>query len=102
MANRQAWPSPQGIRLAGAITEQLLSAKPCWVYGIKPELTTTGTVTFRDGNVADASGAIKHVCAIGLTQQGKDFGYGVFFAAGLTVQLSVATDLSLVMFEVAS
>jgi hypothetical protein len=94
--------NPQGFRSAGVITEQLISSKPCWLFGVKPELTTTGTITLRDGAAADATGAIKHVCALGLTQQGKDFPVGVFFQNGLTVQLSVATDLSMIVYEVAS
>lgn len=88
------------VRTAAATTEQVISTKPCWVYGLAPELTTTGTLTLRNDNAANgAAGAIVHVCAIGLTQAGKDL-YGAFFNKGLTVQCSVSTDRTLVVYEV--
>lgn len=89
-----------GTRTANSTGEQLIYSGPCVLYGLYPELTTTGTLTVRDGAAADASGATKHVCAIGLTQAGKSFGpKGVFFQKGITIQQSVGTDLTLVQFE---
>jgi len=82
------------FRTAGATTEQLVFAGPCMVFGIRPELTTTGTITLRDASATGGSN-VKHVCAIGLLQAGKDMD-GVVFKSGLTVQLSVATDLSMI------
>lgn len=88
----------EGTRQTGNINEQLVHSGPCILYGIYPELTTTGTITVRDGAAADASGTTQHVCAIGLTQTGKDFG-GIRFNKGLTVQLSVGTDISMIVWE---
>lgn len=89
-----------GTRSAAVTTEQLICDHACIVYGIFPELTTTGTITLRDGKVADASGTIKHIAAIGLTQAGKMFGaQGVIFPTGLTIQTSVNTDLTLIVWE---
>ena len=90
-----------GTRTSAVITEQLIRTGPCIVYGIYPELTTTGTITIRDGAAADGSGTVMHVCAIGLTQAGKSFGsaQGVFFSKGLTIQQSVGTDQMLVVWE---
>lgn len=87
-----------GTRLAAVTTEQLIYSGRCLLYAILPELTTTGTITVRDGAAADASGSVDHVAAIGLTQLGKDF-KGYLLEKGLTVQLSVATDLSLIVWE---
>lgn len=87
-------------RLTAVTTEVLIHAGPCVLYGILPELTTTGTITVRDGALADGSGTTMSVSAIGLTQAGKYFG-GVRFNKGLTVQLSVATDLSTIVWEAA-
>jgi hypothetical protein len=90
----------QGFRPGAVTTEQLVFAGPCVLYGLFPELTTTGTLTVRDGAAADGSGTTRHVCAIGLTQAGKGFGpKGVFFTKGLTIQMSVGTDITLVQFE---
>jgi hypothetical protein len=61
-----------------------------------PELTTTGTLTLRNG--AAGGSDIKHVAAIGATQVGKGF-EGAVFPAGLTIQQSVGTDLCAVVFE---
>lgn len=86
-----------GHRTIGDTAENVVCSKPCYVYNLSPELTTTGTITLRDS--ATAAGATpKHVCAIGLTQAGKDLG-GVLFERGLTVQLSVASDLTLIAFR---
>lgn len=87
-------------RTANSTAEQLIKAGPCILYGIYPELTTTGTITIRDGGVADASGTIDHVAAIGLTQAGKSFGtFGVYMEKGITVQQSVGTDQMAVVWE---
>lgn len=87
-------------RTAASTGEQLIYAGRCVVYGIYPELTTTGTLTFRDGAAADASGTIFHVCAIGLLQAGKMFGdaYAPRIQKGLTIQQSVSTDQCLVVW----
>lgn len=87
-------------RLAGNTNEQVISNKRCRLYGIYPELTTTGTITVRNqATAAGGSGNIKHVTAIGLLQAGKTFGPGAVFENGLTVQLSVSTDLSAIVWE---
>lgn len=86
-----------GYRTAGNTAEQVICPQRCMVYGIHPELTTTGTVTLRDDATTGGSN-VKVLCAIGLTQAGKPFTQGVLFERGLTVQLSVATDLSLIQF----
>jgi hypothetical protein len=89
---------PRGTRTTGDTNENVIHTGSCVLYGIYPELTTTGTITARD-NATAVGGTPKHVCAIGLLQAGKTFGQGVFFAKGLTVQLSVGTDLSLIAWE---
>lgn len=71
-------------------TEQVIHAGPCVLYGIYPDLTTAGTITIRNTATA-AAGAAEMICAIGLTQQGKQFD-GIRFDTGLTVQLSNAAD----------
>jgi hypothetical protein len=87
-----------GTRTTGDTAEHMIFTGRGVLFGVYPELTTTGTITIRDGALADGSGAIVHVCAIGLTQAGKSFGdqRGIQFLKGCTVQLSVATDLSLI------
>lgn len=88
-----------GTRTTGDTNENVIHAGRCVLYGVYPELTTTGTITLRNAAAAGAGApAVKHVAAIGLTQQGKQFD-GVLFENGLTVQLSVATDLSLIVWE---
>lgn len=86
-------------RTAGDTAEHVISAGKCILYGIFPELTTTGTITVRDSATTGGSNVI-HVCALGLTQVGKDLG-GVLCLNGLTVQLSVGTDLSAIVWEAA-
>jgi hypothetical protein len=90
---------PISARTAANTTENVICSSRCRVFGVYPELTTTGTITLR--NTATAVGATaKHICAIGLLQAGKTFGpHGAVFESGLTVQLSVGTDLSLIVFE---
>lgn len=90
-----------GSRTPGDTNENVIYAGRCKVLGVYPELTTTGTITLRNqATAAGGSGTIKHVCAIGLLQAGKTLGPdGVLFDAGLTVQLSVGTDLSLIVWE---
>lgn len=86
------------IRSANSTVEQVLCTGACYVWGVRPDLTTTGTVTLRNGNVADASGVVKSLCAIGLPQAGKDFD-GALFDKGLTIQQSVGTDQCHVTWE---
>jgi hypothetical protein len=88
----------RGTRTPAATSESLIHTGPCVLYGIYPELTTTGTITVRDSATAAGAGTV-HVCAIGLLQAGKTFAEGFFFAKGLTIQLSVATDLSMIVWE---
>lgn len=84
-------------RTPAATTETLIYSGRCVLYGVYPELTTTGTITFRN-TAAASGGTVAHVCAIGLPQAGKAF-EGVLFDNGLTVQLSVNTDLSMIVWE---
>lgn len=85
-------------RLAAVTTEQLIRAGRGVLWAVLPELTTTGTITIRDGALADGSGTIIAVCAAGLSQAGKTF-WGCQFLKGLTVQISVGTDQSLIVWE---
>lgn len=86
-------------RTANATSEQVLCTGPCFVWGVRPELTTTGTLTLRNDNAANgAAGAILHVAAIGLPQAGKDLD-GALFTKGLTIQQSVGTDQCHVTWE---
>jgi hypothetical protein len=88
-----------GTRLAAVTTDQVIYAGRCKLYGIYPELTTTGTITVGDHPTTAATN-IKHVCAIGLDQRGKTFGPdGVLFQMGLVIDLSVGTDQALVVWE---
>lgn len=88
-----------GTRLTAVTTDQVIYAGRCKLYGIYPELTTTGTITVGD-HATTAATNIKHVCAIGLLQSGKDFGPdGILMQAGIVVDLSVATDLALIVWE---
>lgn len=82
---------------AGNTNEQVVSDGRCRLIAIRPQLTTTGTITLRNQATA-AGGASAHQCAIGLTQQGKDFN-GAVFERGLTIQLSAATDITAVIYE---
>lgn len=84
---------------AGDTTEHVISANPCILYGVYPALVTTGTITIRDDVIADGGASIQ-VMAIGLLTAGKTFGpRGIIMTAGLTVQLSAATDLSIIAWE---
>jgi hypothetical protein len=85
------------FRTGAVTTEQVVSDKRCRVWGLRPDLTTTGTITLRNSATAAGSAAVS-VSAIGLTQAGKDFD-GMVFPAGLTIHLSVATDLSVLIYE---
>lgn len=89
------------FRTAGNTNEQVVASTACWLYVITPDLTTTGTITLRDqATAAGGSTNTFKVCAIGLTQAGIAFGdQGVLCSAGLTIQLSVNTDLTLVVYE---
>ena len=86
-------------RTAADTNEHVIASGKAILYGIYPELTTTGTITVRDASATGGSN-IKHVCAIALLQAGKTFGpKGVLFPSGITVQLSVNTDLSAIVWE---
>ena len=88
-----------GTRTTGDTAEHVIYAGRCVLFGIYPELSTTGTITVRDAAATGGSN-VKHVCAIGLLQAGKTFGRkGVEFQFGLSVQLSAATDLSMIVWE---
>ena len=84
-------------RTVGNTNEQVVYAGRCRLHAIVPELTTTGTITLRNQATA-AGGASASVSAIGLTQAGKEF-EGAVFEKGLTIQLSVGTDLTSVIYE---
>lgn len=84
------------FRSANSTGEQVVFAGRCRLIALIPELTTTGTVTLRNGAVGGSD--IKHLAAIGMTQVGKEF-YGPVFPAGLTIQQSVGTDICAVVFE---
>ena len=85
-------------RLTGTTAETVVNPGRCAILAIVPDSTTTGTVTVRDSATAVGS-APDSVSAIGLTQQGKQFGpYGVICDAGLTVQLSAAGDAVMVIW----
>lgn len=90
----------QGYHTPGDTAEHVIHAGPCILYGVYPELVTTGTITIRNTATA-AAGTVASLSAIGLPQAGKSFGGGVgmLFDTGLTVQLSVATDLSTLVWE---
>ncbi len=91
----------RGYRTVGNTNEQVVNAGPCILHGVRPELTTTGTITLRNqATAAGGSDNIYAVTAIGLTQAGKDFN-GILFPTGLTVQLSAGTDLSMIIWEAA-
>lgn len=91
MAERQI------IRMSTNDTAELVVyAGRCRLVAIVPELTTTGTLTFRQG--ATGGSDVKHVCAIGLTQQGKEV-EGAVFPGGITLQRSVGTDIVGVVVE---
>jgi hypothetical protein len=85
------------FRSANSTAEQVAIAGRVRLYAIRPELTTTGTLTLRDSATAAASPAV-HVAAAGLTQAGKGF-QGVVFNNGITIQQSVGTDLTTVIYE---
>ena len=87
----------RGARTGAVATEQLIIDAPCRLHAILPEQTTAGTITVRDA-IATGGSNVKMVCAIGMTQQGKEF-HGAVFEAGLTLQQSSAGDRCLVIFE---
>jgi len=90
----------QYTRIAGDTTEHAIMQKRGILFGIVPSNTTVGTVTIKDAhNVADGTAITMDVAAIGLTQVGKEYGpYGVELTAGLTIQLSSASDSILVIW----
>lgn len=84
-------------RTPGDTNEHVVVTGRVRLIAVRPELTTTGTITLRDAAATGGSNVI-HVCAIGLTQAGKDFN-GATFLNGISVQLSVGTDLSAIIYE---
>lgn len=83
-------------RTANATSEQVICTVRAYLWLVVPELTTTGTLTIRNG----AGGDTKHVAAIGLGQAGKMFG-GALFEKGITIQQSVGTDQCAIIWEAA-
>ncbi len=88
-----------GYRSDATTLEQRIHTGRCRLYGVHPELITTGTITIRDGVTPGENTNTKHVCAIGMLQAGKNFGNGVDFNNGLSVQVSVITDRALLSWE---
>lgn len=84
-------------RTAGDTSEHVVCAKRCRLLAVIPDLTTTGTVTLRNAATTGGSNVVS-VSAIGLLQQGKHFD-GATLDSGLTVQLSVGTDLCTIVYE---
>lgn len=85
-------------RLSGTTNDQVIFAGPCVLYGVYPELTTTGTIEIHDH--ATSSDNLIHNCAIGLLQAGKTFGpKGIFMQNGIVIDLSAATDLATIVWE---
>jgi len=86
-------------RSAAVNTDQVIFAGRCVLYGLYPELTTTGTITITDHASATGTGDI-HVTAIGLLQAGKTFGpKGVIMQKGIVIKQSVGSDQNLVVWE---
>lgn len=81
---------------AGDTSEHAVHAGRCRLHSVRPNLTTTGTVTLRSG--ATGGSAVFSLSAIGLTQAGKSFD-GMVTPDGFTVQLSVASDLCTIVYE---
>lgn len=92
MTQRQLYRTP------GDTNENVVCDGPCLLHGIRPELTTTGTITLRNAKAAGGGSTPVHVAAIGLTQAGKDFD-GAVLTNGLTVTLSVGSDITGIVFE---
>lgn len=88
-------------RTAAVGTEQLIRAGRGVLWAVLPELTTTGTITIRDGALADGSGTIIAVCAAGLTQAGKLF-LGAQFLKGLTIQSSASEQCAIIWEAIVS
>jgi hypothetical protein len=89
--------SHKTLHYTTAVTsEVVVCAGRCRLWGLRPNLTTTGTITLRKG--AAGGSDVFSLSAIGLTQAGKDFD-GVVIPNGLTIQQSVGTDLCTVIYE---
>lgn len=82
---------------AGDTAEHVVTNKRCRLHSLRPNLTTTGTITLREGPTTGGS-SVFSISAIGLLQAGKSFD-GVVLPNGFTVQLSAATDLSCIVYE---
>lgn len=87
-------------RHTGTTDETVISTDRSRVIAIVPEGTTAGTVTLRNDNAANGDAdAIKHIAAASLPQSGKQFSQrGVKFDTGITVQLSNAADVVLIVW----
>lgn len=81
---------------AADTNEHVVCDKRCRLYGLRPNVTTSGTITLREGRTTGGS-AVFSISAIGLLQAGKSFDGLV--VDGFTVQLSNAADLSTIIYE---
>ena len=81
-------------RTAAVDTEQVIHTGRCRLLAILQELTTTGTLTVRNGE----AGTTVHVAAVGLAQEGKHFD-GARLGTGLTIEQSVASDRCAIIWE---
>ena len=79
----------QTLQVVTGAAEVLILPSNARIIKIIPQNTVTGTVTLREASAIGGGGAARWVAPV----TGTDFGpYGVAFAGGLTVQLSVAGD----------
>lgn len=84
-------------RTAASTNDQIIFAGRCVLYGVYPDVVTTGTITIADD--ATATGTNITVMAIGLLTAGKTYGpKGILMEKGITLKLSVNTDLSLIVW----
>lgn len=87
------------FRTPASVAEQLVHTGPCLLHRVIPDILTTGTITLRDGRAADGTGVVVSLQSAGIPKGvWLDFG-GAWFPNGLTIQLSVATDLCAVVWE---
>lgn len=61
-------------RLTGPLTETLVSSVKSCLCAIIPDATTVGLITVRDAAAIGGGSTAVSTSAIGLTQQGKQFG----------------------------
>lgn len=82
---------PANLTLVTGTTEVSITTANAKLIKLIPQGTTTGTVTVREASAIGGGSAARWTNAAATT---TDFGYdGVSFAGGLTVQLSVGTDV---------